>query len=108
MDRGYILDTALRLVLQDREDSYGDPNIQMQTTWDLWVAYQYGVLQSRIKTDPGSIHGSGHEAAMFLVLNKISRIACGRFGEDNYIDAAGYLAIAAEIMDRLKNKESKK
>jgi hypothetical protein len=49
----------------------------------------------------GNKHTGGHDAAMFQVLCKISRIACGKLKDDNYIDLAAYAAIAYEC-DRVE------
>ena len=40
---------------------------------------------------------AGEAAALSSVLGKLSRIFCGVYHEDNYIDGAAYLAIAGEL-----------
>lgn len=40
---------------------------------------------------------SAHDVGIMMALLKIARIKDGRFKADSYIDAAGYIACAAEI-----------
>lgn len=46
------------------------------------------------------VKSPAHNAAIVQVLTKITRIAVGTFHRDNYVDAAAYLAIAAECETR--------
>ena len=86
--RENVLQTAINHMCGDRNEAYGEPSEQMQLTWDMWVDY--------IRNAKGKYSGA-HDAAMFLFINKVSRIAFGsEFKEDHYVDAAAYLAIAYE------------
>jgi Domain of unknown function (DUF6378) len=38
-----------------------------------------------------------HDVALMMLLLKVSRAAGGTFNADNYVDAAGYAGIAAEL-----------
>ena len=87
MHRKHILDTALKYTCGDRDDSYGPPSINLACHAELMAVY---------KKYAGDKFCGGHDAAMFQVLCKISRIACGKFKDDNYIDGSAYFGIAYE------------
>ncbi len=94
--RGHVLMKAANLTVGDRNQQYGDPTTQMEFTGKLVQLYlDYG----------GDKRTKAHNAAMALVFNKISRIAMGVFKDDNYVDAAAYLAIAFEAEMRLRGPQ---
>ncbi len=101
MEREKILQTAMNLTTKVRNKSYGEPQDQMSNGWDLTHAY-YNVAKDNPKLT------GAHHAAMFQVLNKISRIASGEPKEDNYVDAAAYLAIAGECLNPLEQQAPNK
>lgn len=82
--RGVILEEAIRCVCQDRNDQYGEPEDVFALIANLWSVY----LEHDV---------SAHDVGMMMALLKIARIKDGRFKADSYIDAAGYIACAAEI-----------
>lgn len=84
------MQTSISLTSNDRNAAYGDPLVNHQCLADLISVY------NRYAKD----HGKAHHAAMLQVLTKISRIACGVFKEDNYVDLAAYAAIAYECEAR--------
>ena len=83
------LNEAARLTAGDRDATYGDPVVQHSCMGELMA-----VFDKYNKTN-----NPAHRAAMFLVLNKVSRIACGKLKDDNYIDGAAYFGIAGETRD---------
>ncbi len=86
--RGDVLKKAQELTEGDRNEEYGEPSSLMQLTWDMWVDYT--------RNARGKYCGA-HNAAMFLAINKLSRIAHGNScNEDHYVDLAAYAAIAFE------------
>ena len=87
MKRKEILDTARDLICLDRNEQYGEPEECLQEIANLWSAY----LQSQIK--PADV-------AMMLALMKVGRTKTGKFSVDNYIDAAGYIALSGELKER--------
>jgi hypothetical protein len=91
--REAILSTASFLTSNDRNKTYGDCLANHRAFGELlnWWYNWRGVLQPK--------HPS-HDAAMVQVLTKIARIAVGNFKDDNYVDAAAYLAIAFECEAR--------
>jgi Domain of unknown function (DUF6378) len=42
-----------------------------------------------------------HDVALMMLLLKVVRTAGGAFNPDNYVDAAGYAGIAAELADNV-------
>lgn len=85
--RRKTLREAERCVCTDREGQYGSPEQSFTNIAKLWSAYL-------------GKHISAHDVAMLMVLFKTGRVKTGRFKADNYIDAAGYIACAAEIAEK--------
>lgn len=83
--REFITSRAGQLISVDRQAAYGLPQESMQRICDLWNAY---LSQDRLAAD---------DVAVMLALMKIARMTAS-FREDNYIDACGYIAIAAECV----------
>lgn len=94
-----ILSTASFLTSEDRNKTYGDCLTNHQAFGELiaWWAKWAGALE------PKSL---AHDAAMLQALTKLARIAVGSFKDDNYIDAAAYLAIAYECEARERDLAS--
>lgn len=86
--RGRILDEAAKATLKSRNQSYGDPYPNLRLAADMLALYQAAA---------GKKYNPAHDAAIAMVLAKVARIATGAVGhEDNYVDGAAYMAIAAE------------
>ena len=85
MTRKELLDTAIKTVCEDRQDSYGKPEDNFAIIADLWSGYLGDVL---LKAE---------DVAIMMILLKLARIRTGKFKPDNYIDIAGYAACAAEV-----------
>lgn len=85
-----VLESAAQAV-RARYLVYGDPQATLRCAAELkrvWRAYA------------GDRHAPEHDEAVELALTKLARIACGAFHEDNYTDAAAYLALACEAAGR--------
>ncbi len=82
--RERILDEAKQLVSVDRHDQHGAAEVNLGLTGDLWTAWSGRQL-------------SAHDVAMMNILQKISRILAGHHNVDNYVDIAGYAALAGEL-----------
>lgn len=87
--RSEILRTAVELIDGERDASYGDPDKQYECTAGLWEAYLRGRGMA--------VNITPHDALVMMGLLKVSRMACGAAHEDNYVDAAGYIALAGEV-----------
>ncbi len=92
MTRKEILNTAATLTTVEREAEYGKPEDNYSVIARLWESYLLGAQHTRRS---GTI--TPHDALIMMALLKIGRIATGQPKADNYIDAAGYLALAGEI-----------
>ena len=79
-----ILQEALDLVTKDRDSSYGHMNENHQNIADLWAAYL-----NRLKGDL-----SAADAANMMELLKIARRKTGELNRDDFVDGAGYAAVA--------------
>jgi len=88
MNRSHILETAESHITTDRAATHGDAEnsfSNMAGGWNWWC----------------SIRPSGtfdaHDVAVMMTIFKIARIPGNAGHADNYIDAAGYIALAGEI-----------
>lgn len=89
--RGDILDAAKGLVCKARQDQHGNPENTFAEIAKLWSGY----LDREI---------SPTEVAWMMVLFKAARSKCNPAHADNYIDAAGYAALAGELVEDLKGE----
>jgi hypothetical protein len=104
MNRSEILDEAKRLTTGDRQQQYGDAAQNYKVVGEMWVTY---LLACLTKAGYQIILSSGKAAQEFhiepqgvltmLALMKIGREASGNHKDDNFVDAAGYVALAGEI-----------
>lgn len=88
MTRSELLDRAKRLVVGDREKSYGSPEENFGRIGKMWNAY----LGRRLKTQLTPV-----DVAAMMSLLKLARIGSGIYSEDNWIDLAGYAACGGEL-----------
>lgn len=86
--REYFLDEAKTIVCNDREGQYGKPEDSFRLIAELWTAYLFN-------DNVGSL--SEEDVAIMMALMKIARISSGKFKEDSWVDAIGYLACGAEL-----------
>ena len=84
--REQILKDAIKCVCTDRESQYGNPEDNFTNIAKLWSAYMNGIYSF-----------DAQDVAIMMALLKIGRIIGGQVKDDNYIDACGYIACAAEI-----------
>ncbi len=96
MNRKEILDTAIKTVCEERQDSYGKPEDNFAIIADLWSSYLGDVLLRP------------EDVAMMMILLKIARIQTGKYKPDNFIDIAGYAACAAEVAERWEQNDDDK
>lgn len=94
--REQILLSARDLTCGERNDAYNDPRVNMMAFEELLEWAQKWKRHCLYNT----ANGAGHDAAMVMVYAKLARIVVGAAKEDNYIDAAAYLAMAFECQER--------
>lgn len=84
MNRAETLEAARKCVCGDREQEYGNPENNFAQIARMWSVY-LGVEITPV------------DAALMMAQLKMARIKTGTFKEDSYVDAAGYIACAAEL-----------
>lgn len=88
-DRVKPLEAALKAIMGDRNDKYGEP----EDSFAAWNA-----LRKAYYAHSKGQHGEEHDAAIELLLLKVARVATGKpVHMDNYTDAAGYAGNAYEL-----------
>ena len=80
-----ICEQASRIISGERQGQYGSPEDSFAIIAHLWNGYK------------GGNYFNSNDVAVMMALMKIARISNGVFKEDSYVDAIGYLAIAAEL-----------
>lgn len=89
LNREELCQKAIDIITGDREEAYGDPEDSFDLIARFWQAYlNHKTCDDSIET---------WDVSVMMALMKIARIANGKFKEDSYIDAIGYLAIAGEL-----------
>jgi len=91
MNRKELLDAAAICITKDRAATHGDAENNFAAIaggWNWWMAIrQEGAL-------------TAHDVAMMMSIFKTARTASNAAHIDNYIDNAGYTAIAGDIAQR--------
>jgi hypothetical protein len=90
MNRDDILHEAMHCINVDRAATHGDAEdsfSEIAKLWDWW-------LQNRPVPEAELLP---EDVAMMMALFKIGRISNNSQHDDNFIDLAGYCAIAGEI-----------
>lgn len=95
---GDLLDEAKQIITGERQDTYGAPEDSFYLIAQLWDAYLSARPRDRktLGEEPSQLEPI--DVARMMTLLKIARMVCGQDKRDNYTDAAGYLAIAADRM----------
>lgn len=88
--RADVLREAEKIVCNDRNKQYGEPEDNFETIASLWNPY----LSAQLGQD---VHLDGADVGMLMTLFKVGRIMSGQAKRDNFVDAAGYIACAAGI-----------
>lgn len=85
--------------LKERGSVYGDPKENLSVSSDLCAIYNRAVAaKMQVEGKVGfTKEEAAHHMSMIMTLSKIARVATGKFCEDNYIDAIGYLEIARKL-----------
>lgn len=99
-----ILGEAFGIINSDRQNTYGDPEDSFQIIaefWNVYIRHKFKSLKINLKPI---------DVALMMTLFKEARMLGQKPDRDNYRDAIGYLAIAADRLrdiideDRLKKK----
>lgn len=103
-ERGHVLLEAHKIINGDRQQAYGNPEDTHAVIADLWN----GFLLAKKKIQRVNAGAYVYEAptitpkdvALMMVLFKIGREINGAGCKDNLIDAAGYIALAADMNEQ--------
>lgn len=85
-----LLAQASELVSQTRAATHGDAHANHWNIARLWNAFL------SIRPEP-AVPLSPRDVTMMMALLKIARTQLGDHNPDDYVDAAGYIAIAQEV-----------
>ena len=85
-----LLAQASQLVSETRAATHGDAHANHWNIARLWNAFL------SIRPEP-AVPLSPRDVAMMMALLKIARTQLGDHNPDDYVDAAGYIAIAQEV-----------
>ena len=88
-ERVRLLKRGIELTAGDRNKTYGDPWSNLTDCAQLWEAYLSAKLSSDVKI-------VAEDVAHMMALVKMTRSFRGNYQDDNYLDAAVYMAIAGE------------
>lgn len=89
MELGNCLERALKLVRGDRGRDYGRPRDDYGRTAALWSAYL-------------GVPVTAEQAAVCMILVKVSRLAHSPGHADSIVDIAGYAAVVEDCADAAK------
>ena len=90
MNRDYILNKAIQCITVDRAATHGDAEdsfSEIAKLWSWWIDNRT-IPEAELLPE---------DVAMMMALFKIGRIAGNPTHYDNYVDLAGYTALAGEI-----------
>lgn len=91
-----ILKTATGIVSGDRAASHGDKLANHDCIGALWNGY----LRARVLVGrPADLNAE--DVANLMELMKVARRLTGSFNVDDYVDGAGYAAVAGECRSRI-------
>ena len=93
MEARELLLRAADLVSGDRAQQHGPLLEAHQNIAALWNAYLDGQVTAPIRAD---------QVLVMMALLKIGRTKTGAHNEDDYTDAAGYMALAGEVTGESK------
>lgn len=88
--RETVLEEAKRCICTDRQNQYGPPEDSFAYIAELWNAYI-----RREKHKDASLNPS--DVALMMILLKVARTSGHKDYPDNYVDIAGYSALASEL-----------
>lgn len=96
---GEVAAEAAKLVSGDRNNTHGDKVLNHLIIAALWNGY----LQGRALT--GDTRIGPEDVANMMECLKVARRLHGSYNPDDYVDGAGYAAVAGEIRDRMEKKD---
>lgn len=96
-----ILNTAAGLVSGDRASSHGDKLTNHVCIAEMWNGY----LRARQAVGrPAAL--DAEDVANLMECMKVARRLTGNFNVDDYVDGAGYAAVAGEVRARMNGADA--
>lgn len=92
MNRKEYLNTAERIICNDRQDVHGNPENCFGAIADYWSIYLTNLLKLDVEVSPADV-------AVMMSLFKTARWQMNPEHQDNLIDNLGYTALAGELHD---------
>jgi hypothetical protein len=89
-----VLETASALVTGDRASAHGSIPETHENIARLWNGYMYNKDEL-----------TAHDVANMMELMKVARRKTGAFNMDDYVDGAGYAAVAYECAEAEEKNE---
>ncbi|MCB6541118.1 DUF6378 domain-containing protein [Desulfovibrio desulfuricans] len=99
-ERGQVLLEAHKIINGDRQQSYGNPEDTHGVIAELWNGYLQALLSAHDYPVGPWPTLEPKDVALMMVLFKIGRELNGAGCKDNLIDAAGYIALAADMNEQ--------
>ena len=97
--RQAILNEASKIVHNDRNKSYGDPEDNFRNiaaVWNAYLAAKHTELRSYVNSA---------DVPIMMILMKTARLATNQNHHDSTVDIAGYAACLGDIQDAAKMHE---
>lgn len=85
-----ILQEATDLIYGDREETYGEPHVNLERIAGLWNAY----------LDDANVLLGAEDVALMMILLKVARLKHTPDHRDSLADVAGYAALIERINER--------
>ena len=89
MHRKKLFEDVYNMICRDRQDQYGELEDNFKYIANFWNNYLSAKNHMTLQL-------SAEDVAIMMSLLKVARMATGVKHYGNYIDAAGYLALAGE------------
>lgn len=102
-ERGQVLLEAHKIINGDRQQSYGNPEDTHGVIAELWNGFMRAKTKAHGLKEDGSfsfVSITPKDVALMMVLFKIGRELNGAGCKDNMVDAAGYIALAADMNEQ--------
>ena len=90
-----LTDEALRIVTQDRNGQYGEPEDSFSVIADLWSGYLCAIKYNSAE-EPLE---AADVARMMELLKMARRITADKPKQDSFVDAIGYVLCEARMQD---------
>lgn len=105
-ERGQVLTEAHKIINGDRQQSYGNPEDTHGVVAELWNGYLQALAKAKDDGEYAPFQFpklTPKDVALMMVLFKIGRELNGAGCKDNMVDAAGYIALAADMNEEQDN-----